>query len=193
MSTRRYESELRARQAEQTRLSILDALVEVMAEGPTAVTVPAVADKAGVSVPTVYRHFGDKAGLLAAMVTHVGDRIGLRSLDPPEDLDALEAAIRQLFRHLDRADPMIRAALASGANPEARRSTVDLRMSTFRDVIDGFGTFDPADVERMARVILILTCSDALRLWHDRFDLEVDEVADHVVWAIRRLIEGSER
>lgn len=190
-TTRRYESQIRANQAKQTRTRILDALIEILAEAPTAVTVPAVAQRAGVSVPTVYRHFGDKAGLMEAMVPHIGERIGLSALEPPSDLDGLGAAIRSIFRHLDRADPLIRAALASGANPEARSWSVELRMSMIRDVIDRFGDIGPENTDRLAKVIVILTCSDALRLWYDRFDVDVDDVADDVTWAIRTLIVGA--
>ena len=46
--------------------------------GPDAVTTRAVCDAANVGAPTLYHHYGDKNGLLDALVTgleeHVGDR-----------------------------------------------------------------------------------------------------------------------
>ena len=53
---RAYESPLRAEQMEQTRLRILHAVTEVLAD-PTAeeVTIPLVARRARVSLRTVYR------------------------------------------------------------------------------------------------------------------------------------------
>src|SRR5580692_6838822 len=53
-----------------------DNLVEVAArllreQGVTAVTTRAVAEAAGVQAPTIYRLFGDKDGLLAAVAEHV--------------------------------------------------------------------------------------------------------------------------
>ena len=57
---RTYRSELRAQQADETRARILDATVRVMARGLASLSIPAVAREAGVSVPTVYRHFATK-------------------------------------------------------------------------------------------------------------------------------------
>ena len=42
-----------------------------MASGLASLSIPAVAREAGVSVPTVYRHFGTKDDLLAAVYPHV--------------------------------------------------------------------------------------------------------------------------
>lgn len=191
--SRPYRSGLRTEQAAATRTRILEATVRLMADEPTAVSIPAVADEAGVSVPTVYRHFGDKAGLMEAMVPHVGERLGFQPARIPADLDDLDALVRELFHHYQSADPLVRAALAAGGNP-ARRSSVELRMSMLDEVL---ATLDPgldaAHRDRVARVAVILTCSQALRLWEERFDIGVDEVADHVSWAIRTLVEGSRK
>jgi hypothetical protein len=66
-TSRVYGSPLRVHQAEETRERILDATVRVMARGLTSVSIPAGAREAGVSVPTIYRHFGTKTDLLAAV------------------------------------------------------------------------------------------------------------------------------
>jgi len=57
---RPYNNELRAQQAEATRSRILDATIRVMAGGVGTLSIPDVAREAGVSVPTIYRHFGTK-------------------------------------------------------------------------------------------------------------------------------------
>jgi AcrR family transcriptional regulator len=189
-SSRPYHSDIRARQVATTRRRILDALVEVMAEGPAEVTVPAVATRAGVSVPTVYRHFGDRPGLLTALVPHVGERLDMGSEAVPRTLDELGDSIRRLFTRLKEADPAIRAALASGANPEARRRAVELRMDALEALLRDLDV-PSSRVEGLARIIVILTCSDALRLWTDRFEIDTDEVAENVILAVQALIAGS--
>ena len=68
---RKYSSQLRAEQAEETRARILDATVPVMARGIASLSIPAVAREAGVSVPTVYRHFATKQDLIEAIYPHV--------------------------------------------------------------------------------------------------------------------------
>lgn len=190
-TTRRYESELRQAGAEATRRSILDGAIRVMARGPASVSIPAVAEEAGVSVPTVYRHFGDKQGLVDAIVPYVGEQLGFRpdpSLGSIEDIDRL---VHELFRHYAEADPLIRAALTSGSGP-IRAGSVELRMGMLADALAQLAPNMSADERlRLSRVLVILTCSEALRIWQDRFELAADEVADHVSWAVRTLIEST--
>ena len=55
-----------------TRSRIVTVAATLLKEqGPVAVTTRAVADGAGVQAPTIYRHFGDKDGLLEAVAEHV--------------------------------------------------------------------------------------------------------------------------
>ena len=52
-----------------TKQDILEAAVEILErEGPEAVTTRAVCLAAGITAPTLYHHFGDKNGLLRAVV-----------------------------------------------------------------------------------------------------------------------------
>src|SRR5437773_8993571 len=61
---RTYVSPLRRGQFEATRLRIVEAVGRVLARGVTELSVPAVAEEAGVSVATVYRHFQSKQQLV---------------------------------------------------------------------------------------------------------------------------------
>ena len=68
-SRRPYRSHVRAEQAAQTRLRILEAAGELFAErGYVATTIDAVAERAGVAVDTVYAIFGNKKAVLSAVV-----------------------------------------------------------------------------------------------------------------------------
>lgn len=59
----------RARSAEEAGTRILDAVTELFSEHPYGqLTLAAVADRAGVTVQTVIRRFGDKDGLVGAAV-----------------------------------------------------------------------------------------------------------------------------
>ena len=91
---RSYRSQLRDEQAEATRARILDATIRVIARGLANVSIPAVAREAGVSVPTIYRHFGTKDDLLAAVYPHVVRRAGLHELVPPRSVDELLDGLR---------------------------------------------------------------------------------------------------
>src|SRR5215467_15865900 len=62
---RGYDSPRRREQAAETRRKILDAAEELFArDGYPAVAMPAIADRAGVALKTVYLAFGTKAGVL---------------------------------------------------------------------------------------------------------------------------------
>lgn len=66
---RRYDSPLRAEQARQTRLRILNAARDVLKqEGFARVKLDAIAKAAGVSVQTIIANFGNKAGLFEALM-----------------------------------------------------------------------------------------------------------------------------
>ena len=66
---RPYRSRLRAEQASQTRLRILESAAELFAQsGYVATTIDAVATRSGVAVDTVYATFGNKKSLLSALI-----------------------------------------------------------------------------------------------------------------------------
>jgi len=65
---RTYRSELRRQRADQSRASVVSAAAELfLRDGYTATTIAAVAAQAGVSVETIYKGFGGKAGLVRAI------------------------------------------------------------------------------------------------------------------------------
>lgn len=67
MTKRRYRLQERARQQEATRQRIVEATAALHAEvGPSATTISAIAERAGVQRLTVYRHFPDEAELYQA-------------------------------------------------------------------------------------------------------------------------------
>lgn len=189
---RPYRSELRRHQAEETRDRILDATLRVMADGFASVSIPAVANEAGVSVPTVYRHFGTKADLLAALYPHVSRRAGLDRVTSPATLDELRDTVRAIFEHVDALDDLARAAAASPAVEEVRHVTMPDRLALTRTFADSFEPPLPeADRERIARLLVILTTSAALRTWRDHLGASVDQVADDIDWVLRAAIAAA--
>src|SRR5262249_2136762 len=68
-SRRPYDSSRRRAHAEQNRAAILTAARQrFLADGYASTTMGAIASDAGVSVETIYKAFGNKAGLLRALV-----------------------------------------------------------------------------------------------------------------------------
>ncbi|MGH2428727.1 MAG: helix-turn-helix domain-containing protein [Candidatus Limnocylindria bacterium] len=189
---RAYRSQLRADQAEETRARILDATVRVMAGGLASVSIPAVAREAGVSVPTIYRHFGTKRDLLAALYPHVVRRSGLDELVVPPSVDELRDGVRAIFERMESFDDLARAAVASPAAEEARHTTMPHRLSMTRQLADSIvPRLSEVDRDRIARLLVILTASSALRMWRDHLGASVDEAADDVDWVVRSAIAAA--
>jgi AcrR family transcriptional regulator len=111
-ASRTYELKRRAERQEETRRRIVAAAVELHTTlGPSRTTVHAIAEKAGVTRPTVYAHFPDARSLLEACSGHV------RATTPPPDPTAwrsiadpserLETALRELYGYYERLEPLL--------------------------------------------------------------------------------------
>lgn len=191
MESRKYTSELRSAQAAATRDRILDAVVEVLAEGVDTLSIPSVAERAGVSIGTVYRHFGDKAGLLKALVPHAGKRSGIDIESIPETLEEVDDVVRKVYHHFENIDDVLRAAFASRIGREARVLGSGERFELMKRMIHNIDPNIPGDqADHLAKLVLILTTSDVYLQWKDRLGMDPEEAANEVMWAIRTVIRG---
>lgn len=117
---RRYDSPTRRAQAEATRRQIADAACALFVErGWSATKVRDVAQAAGVSEPTVYAVYGNKAGLATALLDSLEGVADPRRLvaelrsaagDPRGQLAAMAAFERRLFEHGAEVVTVIREA-----------------------------------------------------------------------------------
>jgi AcrR family transcriptional regulator len=194
---RAYRSGLREEQAAATRARILDATLRVMARGIGGLSVPAVAREAGVSIPTIYRHFGTKERLFAAVYPHVARRAGLphqEDLEPPRSLDGLRDTLRAVYARMESigADELTVAAFSGPAAEEVRRIDMPHRLAAFRRLADAT-TPELSNLERdrVARLLVVLTNSSALRTWLEHLGSSADEAADDVAWVVRSAVAGA--
>jgi AcrR family transcriptional regulator len=194
VATRTYHSELRAEQAEETRDRILDAAGRVMATGVANLSVPAVAREAGVSVPTVYRHFGTKAELLAELFPHAARRAGLDGIPDPSTVGDVRSFVRAVFGRLDALDDVSRAAFASPIADQVRHATMPSRLERIRAL--GKSIEPPlakADLDRITRILAILISSSSLRTWRDHLGASPEQAADDIDWILRAAIAAATR
>jgi AcrR family transcriptional regulator len=131
-STRRYDSSLRLRQAEQNRRTILGAATTLFAERGWSVAVREIADAAGTSVETIYAHFGSKPELLKQVldVGVVGDDEPIALADRPEftalsqgDAGERAAAAAALVTAIGRRTSGVQRALREAAAVEPELAT----------------------------------------------------------------------
>jgi len=121
---RRYRSERRREQAEQTRLRVLDAAAELFDQrGYDGASIAAIADAAGVAPETVYARFGNKRTLLGELVARavrgddpapVPEQAGPRAVAAATDQhEQLRLFAADIVLRLERAAPLV--AIVSGA------------------------------------------------------------------------------
>src|SRR2546423_7879598 len=104
---RSYTQRLRAEKSTQTRAAILAAARDLFAEADE-LKVDQIADRAGVSVPTLYTHFESKGKLLSAVVGEISREVGLfagfeRVWRGHDGGAALRTMLRTTFRFWHRA------------------------------------------------------------------------------------------
>ena len=128
-----YHSPLRARQAAETRRTIVDAAIKLFGErGWAATTLPLVAAEAGTAVDTIYSAFGTKSGLLMAAVdvAIVGDDDPTAMVDRPELLtfakgrrvERLRTGVRFTIGVYERSLPILKALREAAASDETSRA-----------------------------------------------------------------------
>jgi AcrR family transcriptional regulator len=122
-SKRPYRMGARARTTEATRVRILDATETAFEELPfDAITLAAVAARAGVSVQTVLRHFETRDKLLMASLLHAGSKIPPdRQAVPVGDLDEIVKVVVQHFEQF--GDRILRLLAEEDREPAARQLT----------------------------------------------------------------------
>ena len=125
-AARTYDSTRRREQAQQNREAILDAARRLfLADGYAATKISTIARQAGVSVETVYKAFGNKSGLVAAIADAAmagpdvlptmqrSDEMGSRETDPYTIVKRWAEFASEVTPRLAPVILLIRAAAAS--------------------------------------------------------------------------------
>jgi AcrR family transcriptional regulator len=140
-NTRGYRMRKRADDISATRQRIVAAAVHLHGTiGPAATTISALAQEAGVTRLTVYRHFPDDLALFTACSAHWASTQAMpdpqawtRTGDPAQ---RLRAGLADLYRFYRAAEPMLtnvrrdRAAL-----PAELRDRADMADARYRDIL----------------------------------------------------------
>lgn len=134
ITNRPYDSSNRARQARETRRRIVEAAARLFVrDGYAATSIAAIAEEAGVAVPTVYAGLRSKAGVLRAVVdlTVRGDdeeaplasRADWREMERQADPRRRLELFARLHRQIGDREAAVFAQLeaAAGGDPEATR------------------------------------------------------------------------
>jgi len=159
-TTRTYTMTTRAEAAERTRVGILDAMVGLATSRMLVdISLDDVASAAGVSVQTVLRRFGSRAGLVDAAYAHAVAEVAIERQAPTGDVDAAVAAIVEHYER--RGDGVVLMLAQEGSDETVRRFTENGRRMHREWVQTVFAPYLPSeDAAREARVDLLVVATD---------------------------------
>jgi AcrR family transcriptional regulator len=146
----------------------------------------AVAKRAGVSEPTLYRHFPTKRDLFAALAGHQFQTVAA-GLAPASASDLAEA-VRTVFERSAGMENVVRWTLAAPDPERVPRPNVQARLAMLRTALrDVLADLDDDTAQFLLRTVLLLTSPMAWLYWNDYLDLDPASAATTAGWAIKTL------
>lgn len=184
---------VRAEQVAATREAVLDAAVDLFWEQPTDdLSLPLIAERAGVSVQTVLRHFGSKDGVLQAAMTRETGRVGDER--DPSAVGDVRGAVAQLCAHYELRARHVLRLLAEEAQRPSLRPLVDPGRemhrawcaAVFADALAGL-----SEADRRRRLAQLVAICDVYTWKLLRLDagLDADETQSALVEMLTPLLE----
>ena len=174
----------------ETRTRIIAAALEELQQRGS-LSLARVARRAGVAVPTAYRHFRSASALHKAVLAHI--LVLAEQRKPAENLDQLIRTIPTWFDHFDRHRSVVRALLFMTAFPDVRQHMLKRRKTevvrVLREVTDGMP--DP-DALRAAALVHVLHSAPAWELMR-QYGLSGREAGAASAWAVRVVVAAMRR
>ncbi len=185
----------RTARSRRTRESIVDATIGLLEDGDLRPTAPRVAERAGVSVRSVFQHFVDLESLHAAVAERLVDRVAflLLPIDPALPLrERIAQFLHQRSQLLEVVTPIRRAADVHG--PFSAEITQRLRdgqaflcsevEAAFAPELDTLGPADRADVLDALDLVLSWASWDNLRTVRGRDESAARAVIERLVLSV---------
>lgn len=191
--SRSYESPLRAEQRARTRIRILEAAIEQLAdEGLEDLTIPLVARRAGVSVRTVYVHFPTKDALTEAISELLDERIG--AIRFPEKADDLPSFVAGIFEGFDRDEPLFTGALRTRPGREVSARRRPKRIEELEKALEPeLAGLEPLERREALAAIYMALSVGSWRAMKDYFGLSGSEAGETAAWAVRAMLRELRR
>jgi AcrR family transcriptional regulator len=189
-----YETSGRTRQKQRTRLALVAAARELLAEGTTP-TVEQAADRAGISRTTSYRYFRNRRALLLAVYPGM-DAPSLLGTDAPEDPSArLALAVRHFTDQLLALEPEARAQLRLSLEPGTHDRDLPFRQGRgigwFEDALSPLrGHLSDDEIHRLALAVRATCGIEALVWLTDIGGLTRDEAVELMRWSASVLADA---
>jgi AcrR family transcriptional regulator len=173
---------------EQRIIQALAALIDE--EHPLEISMAAVAKRAGISEPTLYRHFPTKRDLFAALAGYQFRTVAAGLA--PASADDLAEAVRTVYERSASIENVVRWTLAATDPARMPRPNVRARLAMLRTALsDVLGDLDGDTAQLLVTTVLLLTSPMAWLYWNDYLGLEPATAAATAGWAIKTLAEAA--
>ncbi len=192
--TRTYTMRARAEQAEQTRLRIIRAAVELAGERPLAAcTLNAIAERAHVSVQTVLRIFGSRDDLFRQAIERTSSDVrGER----PADAGDVRASLGALVDHYEERGDMVLLLLgqetweplAAAAVARGKAEHRDWAAAVFAPALD---PLPRTERERCLDLLVAATDVFTWKLWRRDLARTRDETLDRMLELAAAIIDRA--
>lgn len=124
----------RRARAERNRDAVVDAILDLLREGDVQPTAEAIADRSGVSVRSVFRHFDDLESLYAAAVDRHSELIA-PMFEPPHVDGTVEARIEELAARRARLFEAMGPIRRAGERLRGSSAVIDERLDFARRLL----------------------------------------------------------
>lgn len=191
-SNRSYTSPLRNQQKETTRDHILITVAKIISEGHILdFSVKEVADRAGVSYGSVYRHFPTRESLLEGLYQLTSEYVAEKAPFLPQSLDEIPIMAKKTFEVFEERKDIVQAftiALAANNVQPQIRNERDQKIQQM--IMESNPQLTPEATKEVAAVICHLMSSLTWVTLKQRFGLTSQEAAEAMSWSIEALIQA---
>ncbi len=194
-SVRAYRSPLREDQARQTRERILDALTDLLSHRRAdEVSTKEIASRAGVSQPTVYRHFPDRTALLEAL----SERLAVRAGTPPDPLpstfDEWADSFRDFFTKVDDFAVEATAEAVLNADPRRFLAGTNAHTAMLVEIMDReLPELTPDQRRNVTAVVRVIGSTQTWLRMREEFGISGPIAGATCRWAVTTLVEAVRR
>ena len=178
----------------RTREALVDACLALIDEGELRPPAPRIAERAGVSVRSVFSHFEDLESLFSA----VGDQVTARlaAIVAPIDQtgsrpDRLSAFVHQRADQLELVTPVLRASFVHAPSSSVITRQFAEGHALFRDQLsDAFATEleQATDPERLQDALMMVASWPSWNMLRDARGRTVAEARESMRWALAAIL-----
>lgn len=180
--------------AERSRELIMIALADVVAEkGVSGFSVQEVADRAGVSHRTVYRHYDSREALLDGYARWLDERlVESGGVTGVADAGSIPSDAETTYGLFDDLGALVEALVVVSLGTRSHVARRDERTEEFRRALEAGGVLahlSEADAEVVTALIRTIASSNAWFLFRHQHDIDGSRAGRAVAWALRTLID----